>query len=87
MNFNGFSTYSNEKFATVNKGQAHNGADFQKKVVRNTLITTYGLKKNTYSGIFSNVKTFEGRFIDYSHNFTKLLYGVKNSAARDFHFP
>ena len=34
----------------------------RKKVVRNTLITTYGLKRNTYSGIFTNVITLENLF-------------------------
>ena len=31
----------------------------RKKVVRNTLVTTYGLKKNSYSGIFVNVITLD----------------------------
>ncbi|SDB26209.1 hypothetical protein SAMN02910263_01243 [Butyrivibrio sp. INlla16] len=35
----------------------------KKKVVRNTLITTYGLKRNPYSGIFTNVLTLEDLFI------------------------
>ncbi len=35
----------------------------KKKAVRNTLITTYGLKKNTYSGVFSNVITLEDLFV------------------------
>ncbi len=34
----------------------------RKKVVRNTLVTTYGLKKNAYSGIFTNVITMEALF-------------------------
>lgn len=34
----------------------------KKKTVRNTLITTYGLRKNEYSGIFSNVITLEDLF-------------------------
>jgi AAA+ ATPase superfamily predicted ATPase len=33
-----------------------------KKVVRNTLITTYGLKRNPYSGVFTNVITLEDLF-------------------------
>ena len=35
----------------------------RKKVVRNTLVTTYGLKKNTYSDIFTNVITLEDLFV------------------------
>ena len=35
----------------------------KKKVVRNTLVTTYGLKKNTYSGVFTNVITLEDLFV------------------------
>ena len=34
----------------------------RKKVVRNTLVTTYGLKKNSYSGIFVNVITLDDLF-------------------------
>ncbi len=36
----------------------------KKKVVRNTLITTYGLKHNAYSGIFSNVVVMDALFRD-----------------------
>ena len=35
----------------------------RKKVVRNTMVTTYGLKKNTYSDIFTNVITLEDLFV------------------------
>ena len=34
----------------------------KKNIVRNTLITTFGLKKNEYSGIFTNVITLEDLF-------------------------
>lgn len=34
----------------------------RKKLVRNTLVTSYGLKKNAYSGIFANVITLENLF-------------------------
>jgi AAA+ ATPase superfamily predicted ATPase len=34
----------------------------KKQTVRNTLITTFGLKKNEYSGIFTNVVTLEELF-------------------------
>ena len=34
----------------------------RKTVVRSTLITTYGLKRNEYSGVFTNVITLEDLF-------------------------
>ncbi len=34
----------------------------RKKAIRNTLITTYGIKKGEYSGIFSNVLTIDDLF-------------------------
>ncbi len=33
-----------------------------KKVIHHTLITTYGLSRNEYSGIFSNVITLDDLF-------------------------
>ena len=35
----------------------------KKTVVRSTLITTFGLKKNEYSGVFTNVITLKDLFI------------------------
>ena len=36
----------------------------KKKTVRNTLITTYGLKHNHHSGVFSNVVVMDDLFRD-----------------------
>ena len=38
------------------------GAVSRKIVVRSTLITTFGLKKNEYSGVFTNVITLDDLF-------------------------
>ena len=35
----------------------------KKTVVRSTLITTFGLKRNEYSGIFTNIITLEDLFV------------------------
>ena len=34
----------------------------KKKTLRNTLVTTYGIKKNEHSGIFTNVVTLDDLF-------------------------
>ena len=36
----------------------------RRKAVRNTLITTYGVKKGEYESVFSNVITLDDLFMD-----------------------